>query len=115
MPAMTKAEKDLEKSQNRDARKRAEEKAKKLQVAEFTAAFAVGAVEGFAETMGLTFLTEGFGPLKLEYIQAGAGLYLAFQKKGDMREVGSAMANIGLYKMGRGIGTGLDLSGFLGD
>ena len=107
---MSSIKKYEEKAQRESAKKRAE----KMQLQGFMYAGALGFAEGYAEKQGWKIVTEGLGPLKLEYIQAAGGYYLASKKKGSERELGSAMATIGLYKIGRNFGSGFELGGFLG-
>lgn len=107
MSALKKAE---EKAQRQSAKKRAE----KMQLKGFMYAGALGFAEGYAEKSGWKIVTEGFGPVKFEYLQAVGGYYLATKKKGDERELGEALAMIGIYKIGKGFGGGFELGGFLG-
>ena len=116
MPALTRseAEQKLEAKEASDARKRAQEKARKLQMQGFLYGGLLGVGEGLAESMGLTFVKEGIGPIKFEYLQAGAGIYMATKKTGDARELGQSLATIGLFKIGKGMASGFDLGDFLG-
>lgn len=104
----------LKKYEEKDQRTKAKAKAQKLQMAEFGYAAALGIAEGFAEARGIKFVTEGLGPVKFEWLQLAGGYYLATRKSGKERELGSALAVIGLYKSARNIGQTLDLGNFLG-
>jgi len=112
--SLTKAEKKVEKNEQKEARERAKKSAKKMQLQEFMYAGGIGLVEGYAEKSGFSIITDGLGPLKFEYLQAIGGYLLATKKSGKARELGSAMATIGLYKIGKGMGSGFELGGFLG-
>jgi len=112
--ALTKAEKQVERMEARDARSRAKKRAEKMQLTEFASGAGIGALEGFAESAGLTFVTEGVGPIKFSYIQTGLGMYLAYKGKGTAREIGSAMGTIGLYKVAKDLTQGFSLGGLLG-
>jgi len=104
----------IKKFEEKAARQSAKKRAEKMQLQEFIAGFAMGAAEGFAEKQGMSLVTDGIGPLKFSYVQAGLGYYLATKKSGKLREAGSAAAVIGLYKIGKDIGTNFELGGFLG-
>jgi hypothetical protein len=113
MSNLTKAEKQLESKEQADERRRAKEKAKKLQLKEFVAAAIIGGALGAIEARAPTLLT-GFGPgghLKLDYVLAGGGVLLAMRGKNGQREVGSAAAVIGIANLTRPLGTRL-ASGF---
>lgn len=104
----------IKKYEEKEQRTKAKAKAQKLQMSEFLYAGALGAAEGFAEARGMTIVKDGLGPLKFEYLQLLGGGYLAMKKTGKERELGSALTVIALYKIGKNIGGGLDLGGFLG-
>jgi len=104
----------LKKYEEKDQRVKAKQKAQKLQMAEFMYAGALGLAEGFAEARGIKIVTEGLGPIKFEWLQLIGGYYLASRKTGKERELGSALAVIGLYKSAKNIGSTLDLGNFLG-
>jgi len=112
--ALTKAEKQVERMESRDARARAKKRAEKMQLTEFASGAGIGAVEGYLESAGFAFITDGIGPVKFEYLQTGLGMYLAYKGKGTAREIGSAMGTIGLYKVAKGFASGFSLGGLLG-
>ncbi len=114
MPALTKSEKRLEQLEDKQARESAKKKAESLQVKGFAAAAIIGFAEGYAEKLGFTFLSEGFGAVGFEAVQAGVGLYLARKKTGTMAEVGQTLATIGIYKFGRNAGDGFDFGSMFG-
>jgi len=104
----------VQKYEEKAARQTAKKKAERMQMQELMAGAAIGFAEGYAEKAGMTFVTDGFGPVKFSYIQAGLGFYLAKKRTGKLREAGSAMAVIGLWKVGNDLGKGFDLGGLLG-
>lgn len=109
MSQLTKAEKELEKKEDAEDRRRAKERAKKLQIKEMAAAGVIGLALGAVEARMPQLLT-GFGPgghVKLDYVLAGAGLYLAFKGKNGAREYGSAAAVIGIANLTRPMGSRL--------
>jgi hypothetical protein len=111
--AMTKAERELETKEQSDARRRANEKARKLQVKEMMGAAVIGLALGAIDARMPSLLT-GFGPgnyLTLDWVLAGGGLYLAFKGKNGAREYGSAAAVIGIANLVRPYGSKL-ASGF---
>lgn len=111
--SMTKAEKELETKEETEQRRKAKDRARKLQVKEMMAAGVIGLGLGAIDARMPTLLT-GFGPggyLKLDYVLAGGGLYLAFKGKNGAREYGSAAAVIGIANLVRPYGARL-ASGF---
>jgi len=112
--ALTKAEKQVERMESREARSRAKKRAEKMQLTEFASGAGIGAIEGYLEKSGFAFVTDGLGPIKFEYLQTGFGMYLAYKGKGNVREFGSAMGTIGLYKVAKGLTQNLSLDGLLG-
>ncbi len=104
----------IKKYEEKAARQSAKKRARKMQMQELAAGAIIGAAEGLAEKNGVTFVTEGLGPVKFSYIQAGAGFFLATKRSGKLREVGSAMAVIGLYKIGKDVAAGFDFGNILG-
>lgn len=113
--ALTKAEKELESKETADQRRRAKDRAKKLQVKELMAGAVIGLGIGAIEARAPTLLT-GFGPgghLKLDYVLAAGGTYLAFKGKNSMREYGAAAAVVGIANLTRPYGKRL-ASGFGG-
>lgn len=112
--ALTKV--DKERLAQKTAKQTALAKAKKLQLTQLGVSAVVGFAEGYAESASISFVTEGFGPLKFEHMQAIGGYWLAMRKGGSpmSREAGSSLANIGLYKIGKGLGGGFSLGGLFG-
>lgn len=113
--SMTKAERELEAKETADERRRARERARKLQVKELLAGLGVGLAIGAVKARAPSLIT-GFGPggrVKLDYVLAGAGGYLAFKGKNGMREIGSAAAVVGLARLAEPYGEQL-ASGFGG-
>jgi hypothetical protein len=104
----------IKKYEEKAARASAKKRANKMQMQELASGAILGFAEGYAVKQGVAFVEDGFGPLKFSYIQAGLGYYLSTKKSGRTREVGSAMAVIGLYKIGRDLAEGFDLGGLLG-
>lgn len=104
----------IKKYEEKAARQNAKKRAKKMQMTELAAGAIIGAAEGLAEKNGVTFVTEGLGPVKFSYIQAAGGFYLATKRTGKIREFGSAMGVIGLYKIGRDVAAGFDFGNILG-
>jgi hypothetical protein len=104
----------LKQYKTRAANESARKRATKMQLSEFAYAGAIGIGEGLAEQAGVAFVTDGLGPVKFEYIQILAGYYLATKRSGKTRELGSAMATIGIYKTTKSLGSGFSLGGLFG-
>lgn len=110
---LTKAEKELETKEQTEQRRRAKDKAKKLQVKELMAGAIIGLGIGAVEARAPTLLT-GFGPgghIKLDYVLAAGGTWLAFKGKNGAREYGAAAAVIGISRLTQPYGKRL-ASGF---
>lgn len=115
MPNLTKAEKKAAAAEKKDQRQAAEKKAKKLQMTEILGGAGIGAAEALLEKNGVTFLSEGFGPVKGSWLKLGVGGYLAFKsKKPKVREVGSAAAVIGAYQTSKELVADFSLDGIFG-
>ncbi len=104
----------IKKYEEKAARASAKKRAMKMQMTELAAGAIIGAAEGLAEKNGVTIVTQGLGPVKFSYLQAAGGLFLATRKSGKLREAGSAMAVIGLYKIGKDVAEGFDFGNILG-
>jgi len=100
----------IKKYEEKSARQAAKKRAERMQMQEIGAGAIIGAAEGLAKKQGVTFVSDGFGPLKFSWIQAGVGYYLAKKKTGKMREFGSALAVIGAYKATHELAENFDLS-----
>ena len=109
MSQLTKAQK----AEVKEQRGRAKKKAEKLQLQGFMYAGALGFAAGFAESAGLGFVTEGFGPLKFSHLQAIAGFYLS-KKGGDQGEFGEVLATVGIYDSAKDFGRDFSLGGLFG-
>ncbi len=119
--ALTKAEKDLETKEQSDQRRRAKDRAKKLQYKELMAGAVIGLGIGAIKARAPTLIS-GFGPgghIKLDYVLAIGGGYMAIKGKNGAREYGSAAAVIGLARLtesyGKKLASGFGLLGGEGE
>ena len=101
---------------NKMRARRAKDKAKKLQTKEMLAGGIIGLSIGVMKTR-MPSLISGFGPgnkLNIDWLLFGGGAYLAFYKKGTMREYGSAAMVIGLARLAEPYGEQLGAGGIPG-